>query len=187
MTTGLPVKAYIAADTGAVDHVAGLKDIPDSVEVQEPDDGKSRNFVGPKGESIDHYGTSEVKLVDVNGQAISNNFQVADVCRPLHSVSKITDNGHDMVFTKKCGYVIPEGLLDELLAIITPVTTYPRKGGLYVAEMLIVDPKTLAPKTPGSSPGALGSSPGALGSRAKSKSNEDPGKTSSFARPVAGR
>ncbi len=96
-----------------------------------------------------------------------------------------------MVFTKKCGYVIPEGLLDELLASITPVTTYPRKGGLYVAEMLIVDPKALPVGTPGPSPGAPGSSPGApraiANAKAKSKNNEDRGKTTGFAGPVAGR
>ena len=44
----------IAIDSGAVNHVAGPKDVPDSVPFEKPSDGRSRNFVGAKGDIIDN-------------------------------------------------------------------------------------------------------------------------------------
>ena len=70
-----------------------------------------------------------------------------DVCRPLHSISTITDNDYDMLFTKKGGTVVPAGVFDEIMATVKRVAEYPREGGLYVAKMVIKDPDAKNPST----------------------------------------
>ena len=76
-----------------------------------------------------------------------------DVCRPLHSVSMIADQGFDSVFTKTGAVVIPAGFLDELIATISPIAQYKRLGGLYVTEVTPKDP-AMADQQPFAGPGA---------------------------------
>ena len=52
----------------------------------------------------------------------------------------IADNGHDMLFTKECGFVVPAGAFNKILDKIKHIAEYPREGGLYVAEMIVKDP-----------------------------------------------
>ena len=131
MATSEKVKMHPAADSGSVDHCTHPKDLPKSVRVTPP--GRPRGFVGAKGDDIDHYGSAEVTLEQTDGQEINCTMQLADVCRPLHSVSKIAGNAGDMFFKKNCAYVVPEGVFDEILAVVRHLAKYPRKGGLYVA------------------------------------------------------
>ncbi len=83
---------------------------------------------------------SRVNLEQKDGPTIGSSFQVADVCRPLHSISKVCDNEHDMIFTKHVGIVVPAGVFDKILATVKHVAKYPRHGGLYVGEFEAVDP-----------------------------------------------
>ena len=131
-------KINIAADTGCVAHAIGPKHLPDSVRVVQREE---RLFSDAQGGGIEHYGESKVRLEQKDGSHISNTFQVLDVCRPLHSISMIADNDHDMLFTKKCGFVVPAGVFDAILAKVKHVAEYPREGGLYVAEMIVKDPE----------------------------------------------
>ena len=131
-------KIKVAADTGAVAHSAHPRDLPDSVRVMQE---RRRNFVGAGGEGLKHYGSAKVRMRHANGQHTSNTFQVMNVIRPLHSVSTITDNDHDFLFTKKCGFVVPAGVFDEILKKVKHIAEYPREGGLYVAEMTCMDPE----------------------------------------------
>ena len=131
-------KIYVTLDSGAVAHCANPKDLPGTIAVMQPDG--TRRFVGANGQSIEHWGSAKVRLQQRDGQHTSNIFQVMDVCRPLHSVSMIADNGFHTVFTKTGAVVIPAGILDDLLAKVDHVATYPRVGGLYVAEMVAKDP-----------------------------------------------
>ena len=123
---------WVAADTGAVDHCTDPDSLPDDVEVKPPE--RPRGFTGAKGDDIDHYGSAEVTLEQENGNLIDHTIQVADVRRTLHSVSKITDNAGDMLFKKGCAYVVPEGVFDKVLATVTHLATYRRKGGLWVTN-----------------------------------------------------
>ena len=71
--------------------------------------------------------------------------QVMGVTRPLHSVSMICDgassgNKHNMLFTEDFGVVVPAGVFDEVLKRCKHIATYPREGGLYVAEMIVKTP-----------------------------------------------
>ncbi len=133
LSTNEAKTVYVAADTGAVEHCIGPSDLPGNVVVEPPE--RERHFVGAQGKGIDHYGKAKVILETITGQYIGNVFQVMDVCRPLHAVSKITDTGHDMLFTKRGAVVVPEGVFNAVLATCEITAKYPRKGGLYVAKM----------------------------------------------------
>ena len=126
-------KLYVALDSGAVDHCVNPKDLPDSIMVVKEDE--KRRFVNATGEDIDHYGNALVRLKKPDGRHVSSTFQVMDVCRPLHSTSKICDQGCNVVYTDKEAVVIPSGLLEKFLESVTRHATYPRVGGLYVAEL----------------------------------------------------
>ncbi len=140
-TTSEEVEVEVAADSGAVAHTTSPKGLPGTVKAVR---NRVRNFVGAGGEGIAHHGTARVRLQQEDGRFIQNDFEVADVCRPLHSVSTICDNEHDFLFTKKCGYVVPEGVFEEILAKLYDagriICRYPRRGGLYVATMKATDP-----------------------------------------------
>ena len=132
------VEIWVASDSGAVDHVCGPGHIPGTVVLRQPSDGKlTRNFISASGGSIKNHGAGEVNLITEEGNVISSTFQVADVCRPLHSVSKTCDQGHEMLYTSDEALVLPAGVLSKLLATLNvkPVARYVRRGGLYVAKM----------------------------------------------------
>ncbi len=130
-----------AADTGAVDHVTPAKSLPGSVVVRRS--SKTRNFVAANNEPIVNHGEAVVLLQQEDGAEVLITTQVADVSRPLHSISKICDEEHEMLFTKTGGTVVPAGALSRYLHLVKNVAKYPRRGGLYVARM-----KARAPKTP---------------------------------------
>ncbi len=129
------VEVHVAADTGSCAHVVGPKDLPGSIGVKPPASGRVRNFVGAGGDGIKNHGEAVVQLVLEDGTVVNSTVQVADVVRPLHSVSVICDAAHEMLYTKECGYVVPEGTLSRFLANINVIAKYPRRGGLYVAKM----------------------------------------------------
>ena len=76
---------------------------------------------------------------------MTTDFQVADVVRPLHSTSKICDGTgdkhHEMLFTRECAHVVPEGTFARFLASVNVIARYPRRGGLYVAKMKVRRPR----------------------------------------------
>jgi hypothetical protein len=132
------VEIWVASDSGAVDHVCGRGHIPASIVLRQPSDGKlTRNFISASGGSIKNHGAAELNLITEEGNTIASTFQVADVCRPLHSVSKTCDGGHEMLYTSDEALVLPKGVLSKLLATLNvkPVARYIRRGGLYVAKM----------------------------------------------------
>ena len=131
------IETEVAADSGAVDHVAGPDDIPGCVEVKRT---RVRNFVGPTGKPIEHHGEALVHLVNETGRVIGSVFQIANVVRPLHSVSKICDEKHEMLFTATEATVVPAGALSKFLASIKGTVKYHRKGGLYVTKVKVGAP-----------------------------------------------
>ena len=74
--------------------------------------------------------------------AVGCPWDLADVTRSLNSVSQTCGpedgNGKaDVLFTNKKGVVVPPGMVDKILEMCTPIAEYPRKGGLYIAEMTL--------------------------------------------------
>ncbi len=135
-TAPAQVKVSVAADTGAVDNVIG----PDDLAADMAPDGKvERHFVGASDEHIENYGQCDSILSGDLGQVLCK-WNVADVARPLHSISKMAgpEDGpgvHDILFNNKKGVVVPPGVVNAILEHIKPILQYDRKGGLYVAEL----------------------------------------------------
>ena len=134
-----------ALDSGAVEHVASPDDIPAGVMVEQPDD--LRDFVGAGGHNIKHYGKAKIMMEQEDGKELIGTVQVADVVRPLHSVSRIADTKKEILFTADEAVVVPAGTLSKLLKELDVVARYPRKGGLYVSRMKVRNPDAAAKKT----------------------------------------
>ena len=67
------------------------------------------------------------------GNSIKSIFQVAEITRPLMSVSRVCELGHKCVFDDSKAEVIAKNG--------TVLCTFKRKGGLYVAEMKLKAPE----------------------------------------------
>jgi len=85
-----------------------------------------------------------VHLVDDKGNVMATTVQVAEVCRPLHSASKICDGAgdvhHEMLFMQDQAVVVPAGTFSKFMEQVKIITTYPRRGGLYVQKVKVRDP-----------------------------------------------
>ena len=139
-------KIKVAADTGACAHCIGPDDLPDGMMVAQC---PQRNFCGPDGKPIEHFGEATMRLQQPGGGHVNLTSQVLGVTRALHSVSAICDKSQDMLFTQDMGYVVPKGVFDEILATCRHIAEYPREGGLWVSEMTVK-----IPQAPGDQPTA---------------------------------
>ncbi len=132
------VKVKVAIDSGAVAPVVNPEDLPAGCQVVKDTSGK--DFVGAGGERIRKYGTAKTIMCGKHGR-VQCDWRVADVTRPLHSVSHVTGpeehpvGYQDVLFNNKKCVVVPPGVVERILATITPVAEYTRTGGLYLAEM----------------------------------------------------
>ncbi len=125
-----------AADSAAVDNVIHPSELPCDASPEPNTTG--RHFVGANNARIEKFGTCKTKLESEHG-AVGCEWQLADVSRPLHSVSKITGPEYgppkqDVLFTNRKCVVVPPGIVDEILKRVTPVTEYKRTGNLYLGE-----------------------------------------------------
>ena len=121
----------IALDSGAVDHVLGPDDLPSSAVVAAVTGARiGRNFVAANGEPMQTYG--EVMLACHGGDDghSTSSFAVTDVSRPLQSVSRMCDQGFEVLFTGQMATV-----RDPKTGRI--VARFPRRGGLYVRDVRI--------------------------------------------------
>ncbi len=125
-----------AADSGAVANVIHPAELPCDASPEPNTTG--RHFVGANNTRIEKFGSCKTKLVSEHG-AVGCDWMLADVSRPLHSVSTITgpEDGppkQDFLFNNRRGVVVPPGIVDEILKKIAPITEYKREGNLYIGE-----------------------------------------------------
>ena len=98
---------------------------------------QGRHFIGAGGDRITNHGQTELNLANDAGKKMRSNFQVADVTRMLMSVSQTCDNDLEVHFNKLRGWVTDEEG--------KTIATFPRRGGLYVAEMTLKNPDAHLP------------------------------------------
>jgi len=120
----------VAMDSGAGDHVASPEDVEGFAIEESANSRAGRNFIAANGGKIKNHGQSTVRMKTKAGKRVASTFQVADVTRPLYSVSKLCDAGYDVAFSKTEALVTKGGEV---------VHRFHREGGLYVAEMSIGD------------------------------------------------
>ena len=129
----------VAADTGAVDHVIPIGALPHGCV---PDGIVERHFVGANDAHIEAYGGCDTMMSTREGP-MACKYQVADVARTLHSVSRTTGpadgpGNFDVIFNNRLGAVVPAGIVDKILEKIKPILQYDRRGGLYCAEVKLL-------------------------------------------------
>ena len=126
----------VALDSGAVVHVCSLDDTPGYVIEESLGSKRKQEFLMADGGTKPNLGQKTLNLDD-DGNELKAIFQIAAVTRPLMSVGRICDEGHNVTF-------------DSVMAIIRTkdgdeICRFHReKGGLYIAKMKLRSPSTPA-------------------------------------------
>ena len=129
-----------AVDSGSVDNVMHPGELPEDI-IVEANDKDSGHFVGANNTKIHNYGTCQTALKNSAGTDVQCKWSLAEVSRPLHSVSKmcgpIEAPRQDVLFNASRCVVVPAGVVDRVLQHIEPLIQYDRKGGLYVSKFTV--------------------------------------------------
>ena len=133
------IKIQVTMDSGAVTHVIHPRALPAGIDVVPNTSGK--HFSGASGDTIERFGDCRAQLTTLAGGEIDCGWDLAEVSRPLHAVSKITgpigDPKHDVLFSNRTCIVVPPGFVEHVLKYVKPIAEYPRQGNLYQAEMVM--------------------------------------------------
>ena len=120
-------KLEAVVDSGAAESVAPSSMAP-WVPVR-PSEGSTRGqcYMSASGAKLPNQGEKKFSMMTPEGNWAEATFQVADVTRPLCSVTKICDKGNRVVFEGNGGYI--ENLATGVC------TTFGRQNNVYVMEM----------------------------------------------------
>ena len=127
----------VAMDSGPCRDVTHPKTIPAGVKVTPNDTGN--HFTGAGGEAIEKFGECTTNIEGAHGR-VGCRWNVADVTRPLHSVSQIAgpmegDGNMDILFNNKRCVVVRPGVLEAVMKQIgDPIAEYQRDGNLYLGN-----------------------------------------------------
>ena len=131
----------VCLDSGCCDHVMDLQDAPgyQAYLVESPGSKRKQQFVVGNGERVPNEGQLVLNLesdVDKCTRKLQSTFQVAEVTRPLMSVSKICDQGLRCLFDDQEALVC-----DKVSGKV--LVTFKRHGGLYITRMRLKPPEGL--------------------------------------------
>ena len=124
----------VALDSGAVVHVCSLDDCPGYLLQDSPGSLRGQEFLMGDGGTIKNLGQKSLNLTDVAADRdLVSTFQIAAVTRPLMSVGKICDEGHNITFDS-----IKPVVRNKHGAELCQFDCQP--GGLYVPRMKLRNP-----------------------------------------------
>ena len=133
------IEVDVVGDSGAGDNVASRQGAPGCNVRESAGSRKGQNFVSASRTRIKNEGEMTLEMqapTDKDGEfnPVNAVFQVADVCRPLMSISRICDRGDNKVTFDKQKAVVrnSKGQI---------VMVFHRKGNLYVGRMRVKNPK----------------------------------------------
>ena len=127
----------VILDSGATDHVLSRSEVP-GYDI-EPSAGSraNRHYTDASGHPIVNEGEAKVLVKLPAGKDAMNSatttFQVADVTRPLFSVSKICEKGNDVLCGDNMAYVLDK---DHNV-----VAQFGKRNGLYVSTLSVKNPR----------------------------------------------
>ena len=127
-------------DTGATTHAADRLDFPEQ-EVKESAGSRSGQTFGcAGGKRLANEGEVNIVMIAPGGLEceLDTTIQITKITRPLLSVSQMTKSGEVVVVCKKDEAVILNSK-HEVLAV------FKQKGGLYVADMKVRNPRFRPP------------------------------------------
>ena len=125
----------ITLDSGCVDHVMDAAEAPGYCILESAGSKRKQNFVVGNGQRCPNKGEMHLNMEAFVGSMaypIKSVFQIADITRPLMSVSKICDQGLQCIFMADKAVV--KNAKNET------VCEFQRRGGLYVATMRLKRP-----------------------------------------------
>ena len=143
------VEIEITLDSGCCEHVMDMAEAPGYVVTESPGSRRKQNFVVGNGQKVPNEGQFNLNLqTQVNGHEnlLRSCFQVAEITRPLMSVSRICDQDLVCEFDKK-----EARIKDQNGATIC---VFERRGGLYVTTMKLKQPDSGPNSTPFARQGA---------------------------------
>ncbi len=148
LSTAEKVRVKVAMDSGAVANVIHPKQLPSDATPEPNTSGK--HFNGAGGDFIERFGTCLTELEGEHG-IIGCDWDLADVSRALHSVSKVAGpfegpGKQDILFNNRRCVVVPPGVLEAVMKHVKAVAEYQREGNLYVAEMTMSSFQRQEPK-----------------------------------------
>ena len=131
------VDVDVAVDSGAGDNVLAETDVPDHEVKESPGSLRGQQFKGAGGHVMANEGQMVLEMLapteDGAHREVDVTWQVADVCRPLLSDSKICDKAeHTVTFDKKRAVV--RDAKGRIVCVFT------RKGNLYIGRMEVGNP-----------------------------------------------
>ena len=115
-------------------HVCSLEDCPGYMLQDSPGSKSGQKFMMGDGGTIPNLGQKTLNLTDEKvDQNMSSIFQIAAVTRPLMSVGKICDEGHNITFDAERA-IVRERNGNEICRFERA------NGGLYIAKMKLRNP-----------------------------------------------
>ena len=99
------VKLETVVDSGAAESVAPVQIAPWAPRQESEGSMRSQTCLSASGEQLPNMGEKNFDMVTSEGNWAQATFQVAEVTRPLCSVSKMCDKGNPVVFELGGGYV----------------------------------------------------------------------------------
>ena len=122
----------IILDSGACRHVMAGESAPGYPVRESPGSRRGQNFIVGNGERVPNEGQMILNLETDDGAAATATFQVADLTRPLMSVSQICEQGYRCIFEDSCARVVNKD--DQTIC------KFEKEGQLYVAKMKLKAP-----------------------------------------------
>ena len=83
------------------------------------------------GDRLPNLGEKRLQVITEEGNRATATYQVADVTRPLCSISKVCDRGNTVTFTAKGGYITSKS--GEKMS-------FRRQNNVYVLDMYLRNP-----------------------------------------------
>ena len=146
--TWIDTEIEITLDSGCCEHVMDLGDAPGygAFIVESAASRRRQNFVVGNGQRVPNEGQIVLNLEGDLGlqsgkRKMTSTFQVAEVTRPLMSVSRVCDKGMRCIFEDTHALIIDKKTGRE-------VAKFERQGGLYIARMKLKPPEGFAGPAP---------------------------------------
>ena len=118
------VEITVTLDSGAVDHVIATTHLPGTAEISAVTGSRvGKSFVTANGVPMETFGECVLQCRNDESSTCAS-FAVTEVTRPLESVSRMCDQGLEVLFTRTEAKV-RDTRTGRFIA------TYPRRGGLY--------------------------------------------------------
>ena len=133
----------LTLDSGCCDHILDLADAAGYAGALSPSAGSKRGqrLIVGNGERVPNRGQVKLKMKSKDdGVLMSSIFQVAEITRPLMSVSKICDQDMICIFEKSHARIV-DGSGNV-------VARFERDGGLYTCTMKLRKPDDPSPTEP---------------------------------------